>query len=448
MAEVRAAEKDLMARLPEGELMRRASFGLAAAIVDYLGGVYGKRILLLVGAGDNGGDALLAGVELVRRGGVVEAVLLGENAHVGPFVAAGGRVVTVATARRPALVVDGIVGIGGRPGLRPDAAEAVAAFDGVPLVAVDLPSGVDVDSGRLEGSRVDAELTVTFGTHKVCHLVDPGAQAAGAVHLVDIGLELGAPALEALQASDVARLVPRPSPTGQKYDRGVVAVHTGSQRFPGAAVLSVAGAAAGLTGMVRYVGPAGEAVIAAHPHVVLSEGRAQAWVVGCGSGADAQEAFAHAVHHGVPVVVDADALRFVPSRFRQAELVLTPHAGELATLLGLDRGEVEANQLVSVRDAAERFGAVVVLKGRRSLIASPDGRIRVNTSGNPWLATAGSGDVLAGVIGALIASGLSGFDAASVGCWLHGAAANLASDDGPLTPLLLAAALPDVVAAL
>lgn len=448
VADVRAAEKELMTRLPEGELMRRAARGLAGAIAEFLGHAYGARVLLLVGSGDNGGDALLAGVDLLRRGAVVEAVLLGENSHLGQFVAAGGRVVTASAARRPDVVVDGILGIGGRAGLRLDAAAAVAAFAGVPMIAVDLPSGVEVDTGRIDGPHVIADLTVTFGTHKICHLLDPAAIATGAVHLVDIGLALDAPGIEALQADDVASLLPQPAPMGHKYERGVVALHTGSDHYPGAAVLSVAGAAAGLAGMVRYVGPARAAVVAAHPQVVLSEGRAQSWVVGCGSGVEAPQAFARAADAGVPVVVDADALRFVPSRFIDGELILTPHAGELSALLRIDRAEVEANQLASVRAAAERFNAVVVLKGRRTLVASPGGRIRVNTTGNPYLAMAGSGDVLAGLIGALAASGLSGFDAASVGCWLHGAAANVATERGPLTPQLLAAALPDVVGVL
>ena len=236
--------------------MQRAAAGLAVAVVDFLGSAYGRRVLLLVGSGDNGGDALWAGAMLARRGVQVEAWLLSDQAHPQGRAAlegAGGRVVTEPT-RRPEVVVDGIVGIGGRGGLRENAANALKLLHGVPVVAVDTPSGVDVDTGEVQGDHVEAALTVTFGTHKVCHLVDPAAQACGAVHLVDIGLELPEPELEALQPEDVAALLPRPTAAAQKYTRGVVGVRAGSAQYPGAALLSVAGAACGLAGMVRYVG--------------------------------------------------------------------------------------------------------------------------------------------------------------------------------------------------
>ena len=174
-----------MARLPEGALMQRAAAGLAVAVVDFLGSAYGRRVLLLVGSGDNGGDALWAGAMLARRGVQVEAWLLSDKAHAEGRAAlerAGGRVVTEPT-RRPEVVVDGIVGIGGRGGLRENAANALKLLHGVPVVAVDTPSGVDVDTGEVEGDHVEAALTVTFGTHKVCHLVDPAAA----------GLRCGAP---------------------------------------------------------------------------------------------------------------------------------------------------------------------------------------------------------------------------------------------------------------
>ena len=186
---------------------------------------------------------------------------------------------------------------------------------------------------------MEAALTVTFGTHKVCHLVDPAAQACGAVHLVDIGLELPEPEVEALQPDDVAALLPRPTAAAQKYTRGVVGVRAGSAQYPGAALLSVAGAACGLAGMVRYVGDAAvaELVKTHHPEVV-GEGRVQAWVVGSGGGDAAGEELQAALADGVPVVVDADALQHVePGR----AAVLTPHAGELAAMLGADRQDIE-----------------------------------------------------------------------------------------------------------
>ena len=447
--QVREAEAALMARLPEGALMQRAAHGLAYAVLDLLGTAYGRRVLLLVGSGDNGGDALYAGAVLARRGVAVEAWLLTERAHEAGLAAlrraGGGQVDRI--GRRPDLVVDGIVGIGGRPGLRPEAQHALEALEGVPVVAVDTPSGVDVDTGELDGPHVTAAVTVTFGTHKVAHLVDPAASAAGVVHLVDIGLDLPPAAVESLQPADVAALLPRPASDAQKYTRGVVGVRAGSNEYPGAALLSVAGAGCGLAGMVRYVGDDEVAtrVRETHPEVV-GAGKVQAWVVGSGSGEGAEAALDAALADGVPLVVDADALIHA-ERARDVPLVLTPHAGELARMLGTDRDLVESQPLRHARDAAEKYAGVVLLKGRHTLIAAPDGRVRVTTTGTPWLATAGAGDVLGGLIGALLATGLSDFDAASVGSWVHGAAATLAAHGGPLTAGDVAKAIPAAVAA-
>jgi len=447
--QVRAAEAGLMAELPDGALMQRAATGLAVAISDLLGTVYAARVLLLVGPGDNGGDALWAGAALARRGAAVEAVLLSSKVHLAGLEAlraAGGRTAAVADAHQPDVVVDGIVGIGGRPGLREEAEAALAAFAGAPVVAVDVPSGVDVDTGRLVGAHVRADLTVTFGTHKVAHLVDPAAQVCGVVHLVDIGLHLPQAPVEALQPADVAAMLPVPGAFEHKYTRGVVGVRAGSQTYPGAAVLCTSGAVSGLAGMVRYLGSAADAVRARHPEIVVSGGRVQAWVVGSGGDVDAEEALADALADRVPTVVDADALVHVAKGVR--DVVLTPHAGELARMLGVEREEVEADQLGFVRRAAMEYDAVVLLKGRRTLVARPDGRVRVTTSGVPWLAVAGAGDVLSGVIGSLLAAGLDPWDAASVGSWVHGAAAALASGGGPLTASAVADAVPQVVRSL
>ncbi len=444
--QVRAAEKELMDRLPEGALMQRAATGLAVAIADLLGSTYAARVLLLVGAGDNGGDALWAGATLARRGVSVEAVLLSSKVHVERARSAACRRRShglLADARQPDVVVDGIVGIGGRPGLREEAEEALGRFPGVPVVAVDVPSGVDVDTGRLDGGHVRADLTVTFGTHKIAHLVDPAAQACGVVHLVDIGLELPEAPVEALQPVDVAAMLPVPSAFAHKYTRGVVGIRAGSETYPGAAVLCTSGAATGLAGMVRYLGSAGDAVRARHPDVVTAAGRVQAWVVGSGGDADAETALAEALADGVPTVVDADALAHL--RKGTPGVVLTPHAGELARMLGVEREEVESDQLGFARRAAREYDAVVLLKGRHTLVARPDGRVRVTTSGVPWLAVAGAGDVLAGIIGSLLAAGLDPWDAAAAGSWLHGAAAALAGGGGPLTAGSVADAVPAVV---
>ena len=317
----------------------------------------------------------------------------------------------------------------------------------MPVVAVDVPSGVDVDGGTLDGPHVRADLTVTFGTHKVAHLVDPACLASGAVHLVDLGLddpELGPPVVEALQPDDVRALLPRPDDVAHKYTRGVVGVRAGSGTYPGAALLAVSGANSGLVGMVRYVGPEAiaDTVRSAHPEVV-GDGRVQAWVVGPGGGDDAGTMLAEARADDVPVVVDADALRHVDGTVPGC--VLTPHAGELAAMLGIEREEVEASPLEHARAAATRFDCVVLLKGHHTLVAGPDGRVRVTTTGVPWLATAGAGDVLAGLVGALLAAGLEPYDAASVGSWLHGAAATQAAAGGPLTASRVAVQIPRLV---
>ena len=444
--QVRDAEAALMATLPEGALMQRAAAGLAHAVIDLMGGAYGRRVVLLVGAGHNGGDALWAGAMLARRGVAVEAWLLAEDVYaegLAALRAAGGRVAEPHDDHHADVAVDGIVGIGGRPGLREEAVAALGHLGGVPVVAVDVPSGVDVDTGEVAGPHVTAALTVTFGALKVAHLVDPASAACGVVHLVDLGLDLPEPALEALQPDDVRRLVPRPGGDDHKYTRGVVGVRAGSAQYPGAARLCVAGAASGLVGMVRYVGDAADAVHADHPEVV-GAGRVQAWVVGSGGGDGAGDELATALADGVPLVVDADALHHVDGPL-PVDAVLTPHAGELAAMTGADRADVEARPLHHVRAAAERFQCVVLLKGRHTLVAHPDGRVRATTTGLPWLATAGAGDVLAGLVGALLASGLSTYDAASVGSWLHGAAATVASRGGPLQAGDVARALPEAV---
>ncbi|CAL9542102.1 NAD(P)H-hydrate epimerase [Streptomyces sp. enrichment culture] len=513
---VRTAERELMARLPEGALMQRAAAGLAAACADLLGRVYGRRVVLLVGSGDNGGDALYAGARLARRGAGVTAVLLApERAHAAGLAAlkrAGGRAVGLGAAgggeaggdgaggagtgggagegagtggvvgegagtggagvggagtgrsagggveemiERADLVVDGIVGIGGKGGLRPEAVPlaAAAARSRGAVVAVDLPSGVDVATGEVRGVAVRADLTVTFGTHKPGLLIDPAREYAGSVRLVDIGLDLPAePELEALQHVDVARLLPVPRAESDKYRRGVVGIAAGSARYPGAAVLAVAGALRGGAGAVRYVGPAGDAVLARFPETLVSDrgpkhaGRVQAWVVGPGAGDDAATV-GEVLAADVPVLVDADGLRLADVeavRARRAPTLLTPHAGEAAALLGVERREVEEGRLAAVRELAGRYGATVLLKGSTTLVAdSAGGAVRVNPTGTPWLATAGSGDVLSGLTGSLLAAGLSAVDAGSVGAYVHGLAGRLAADGAPVGAHDVAAAIPE-----
>ncbi|MFG3427374.1 NAD(P)H-hydrate dehydratase [Streptomyces californicus] len=464
---VRAAEAALMQRLPEGALMQRAAAGLAAACGDLLrrnGRVYGSRVLLLVGSGDNGGDALYAGARLARRGAGVRALLLApDRAHPGGLAAlraAGGQVVDGPDGLGVLdLVVDGITGIGGRGGLRPDAAELLHTVtrDHTPVLSVDLPSGVEADTGEVHGDAVRADATVTFGTYKPGLLIDPAAEHAGALRLVDIGLgpELPEPPdLEALQYADVAALLPEPGAESDKYRRGVVGVVAGSARYPGAAVLAVAGALHGGAGAVRYVGPGADAVIARFPETLVHAGppsragRVQAWVVGpgLGDGDDAARAVADVLATDVPVLVDADGLRLLDAetvRTRTAPTVLTPHAGEAAALLGAARDEVESGRLAAVRELAARYRATVLLKGSTTLVAEArDTPVRVNPTGTSWLATAGSGDVLSGLTGSLLAAGLAPRDAASVGAYLHGLAARHGSDGAPVSAQDVAAGIP------
>ncbi|MFF1810505.1 NAD(P)H-hydrate dehydratase [Streptomyces sp. NPDC058251] len=460
---VRTAERELMARLPEGALMRRAAAGLAAVCAELLGRVYGSRVVLLVGSGDNGGDALYAGARLARRGAGVTAVLLApERTHAGGLAAlrrAGGTSVEPGAAeplvRRADLVVDGIVGIGGKGGLRPDAARLaeLAADSRAAVVAVDLPSGVEADTGEVHGTAVRADVTVTFGTHKPGLLIDPARAYAGSVRLVDIGLDLPDEAeLEALQHVDVAARLPRPGAESDKYRRGVVGIAAGSARYPGAAVLAVSGALRGGAGAVRYVGPAADAVIARFPETLVSDkgpkhaGRVQAWVVGPGAGDDAS-AVAEVLASDVPVLVDADGLRLAGRdavRGRGAPTLMTPHAGEAAALLGVSRESVEGARLASVRELAGLYGATVLLKGATTLVADAGGgAVRVNATGTAWLATAGSGDVLSGLAGSLLAAGLSAPDAGSVGAYLHGLAGRFAADGAPAGAHDVAAAIPE-----
>lgn len=457
-ATVRAAEAAMMRQVGPDALMERASTGLALAAVRMLregpGHVPGARVALLVGAGANGGDALFAGALLAGRGVRVEAVLLaGDRTHAGGLAAlgrAGGRVrAHDATAvpdvlARADLVLDGIVGIGGKGGLRPAAAVLVEVVHGagVPVLAVDLPSGVDADTGTVEpatgdggtadGAHVRATRTVTFGTRKPAHCLDPGAAACGPVDLVDIGLGPFLPsdgAFGVVTGHDVAA-VPVPDGESQKYSRGVLGVRAGSAGYPGAAVLCTAGALAGPVGMVRFVGPddVSRAVVARFPEVVAGAGRVQAWAVGPGLGHDRGAEVAEVLASGLPVLLDADALRFLPGRVPDGTpVLLTPHAGELARLLGVDRAAVQARRLEHARAAARRTGATVLLKGNTTVVASPDGRVRVADAGTPYLATAGAGDVLSGFAGALLAAGLEPLEAGALGAFLHGTAARRVS---------------------
>jgi hydroxyethylthiazole kinase-like uncharacterized protein yjeF len=454
VAEIRAAEEALMATLPDGALMQRAATGLAVRCASLLDGVYGRRVLLLVGTGNNGGDALYAGAQLARRGARVEALLLDpQRVHDGgldAFRNAGGQV-TRRAPEAPDLVVDGIFGIGGRGALPDSVAETVDRLQEALTVAVDVPSGVDADTGAVSGAAVRADVTVTFGALKPGLLVGAGAVHSGLIDLVELGLRFaGAPAVQVPERPDVAARWPGPHAGDDKYTRGVVGIAAGSSMYPGAAVLAVAGALAGPTGMVRYAGAAADAVRARHPSTVVTErvadaGRVQAWVCGSGLGTDArgEDELRAVLASPVPVCLDADALtllatRPVSLRDRNAPTVLTPHDREFARLAG---GQPGPDRVRAAQHLATTTRTTVLLKGDRTVVAAPDGRVYVNPTGTPVLATGGTGDVLAGLLGALLAGGLRAEDAAWSAAYLHGLAGRLAGKDGPVTAALVADAL-------
>lgn len=457
--QIRAAEAPLLAALPDGVLMRRAAAGLAHAVADELrartSGVAGRTVCAVVGSGDNGGDALWAATLLRRRGAGASAVLLNpEHTHrkaLAAFRAAGGRVVDI-VPRTTDLVIDGVVGISGTGPLRPAAAAIFAAVRdaGIPVVAVDIPSGIDVHTGAITGPAVRAARTVTFGGLKPVHALAD----CGRVDLVDIGLDLPGAELLGLDAAEVKARWPLPGPRDDKYTQGVVGVLAGSAAYPGAAILCAGAAVAATSGMVRYAGSAAAQVVSHWPEVVAAPsapaaGRVQAWVVGPGLGADeaAFTAMTFALASDLPVIVDADALTMLARHphlvsTREAPTVLTPHAGEYARF-GL--GEVGADRVAAARRLAAELGAVVLLKGNVTVIASPEprggseatggfgqGPTFLNPAGGSWAATAGSGDVLSGMIGALLAAGLPAAEAAAMAAFVHARAANAsAADPGP-----------------
>ena len=502
-AAIRAAEADPLAREGEAALMDRA----AAAVADAARGLLaernidaaGTRAVLLVGTGNNGGDVLLAGALLATAGATVTAMLVGDSAHPRGLAAlreAGGTVVSdlaapgiarpdAGTAARKAswpaelldganLVIDGIVGLGATPGLREPAASLVAAIPAsATVLAVDLPSGLDADSGSADLPHVTAHATVSFTAPTACVLLPPAALAAGRVSFAEVGVpvparEPSAPAR--LTDAGVAARWPVPAATDNKYSRGVVGVVAGSDAYPGAATLACAAAIRSGAGLVRFVGPrrAQDLVLAARPEVVAVERslplpRVGAWVLGPGVAGDADQeaAILAAVASGVPCVVDAGGI--VPAVVARAGggagaldadgLLLTPHAGELARALdaigaGIAPDEIARDPAAAACALAQSATATVLLKGAVTLVVTPEGKVWSQADGPAWLATAGAGDVLAGIAGTLLAAGLPADEAGAVAASVHGRAARLASGGGPIAALDITVALAAIVATL
>lgn len=461
--QVKAAEDRLLARTPPGALMRKAAYGVAgtalAMLAEHTGGAAGRHVALLVGAGNNGGDALWAGAFLRRRGVGVTAVLLSpDKAHAEGLAAlrrAGGRVGDLGD---PDLVVDGIVGLSARGPLRPAAAALVERIT-APILAVDLPSGVDPNTGAVDGPAVRADVTVTFGARKPVHALN--TTHCGEVVLVDIGLdeELGDPDLVVLEADDVGYAWRLPGPKDDKYTQGVTGIAAGSATYPGAAVLSCGAAVLATSGMVRYAGWAADQVRDRWPELVATgtvadAGRVQAWVVGpgLGTGQAGRDTLAAVFDDGVPTCVDADGITLLAAnptlwdaRDPGAPVVLTPHDREFARIaepLGVELG---ADRVAAARALAKRLDVVVLLKGNATIVAAPDGRTLVNPAASSWLATAGSGDVLTGLIGALLASGLDPWLAAGCAAWAHVRAAELAAGGAPVPASEILRGIPDAV---
>lgn len=389
VATIRAAEAELMARLPEGALMQRAATGLATTtarlIQQTFGRLPGVRLAVVAGSGNNGGDALFAAAQLARRGVQVDVLATSGTLHSEGLRAAGGR---VREPRRADVVLDAVVGIGGTGPLRPEAAAIRDAVDAELTIAVDLPSGLQPDTGDVPGEVWRADHTVTFGTLKPGVVLRP--DVCGPVHLVDIGLSLPPATMHVVQREDAAQFLPPPGFDDNKYTRGVVSIQAGSEKYPGAGHLCVMGARHSGAGMVR-------SPVGGYPDVVAAQGRTDAYVVGPGLADEQrlQQAVAAALESGRPVVLDAEALRHVEA----GPVVITPHTGEFSRL----GYEIGTDRIAAVREAAARLGVVVLLKGAVSVVAEPGGQVFINTHSSPNLATAGSGDVLSGLLGGLLA---------------------------------------------
>ncbi len=493
---VRRAEAG--AGVPEPVLMQRASTALAGVCLDLLrtgrSAVRGARVVALVGSGNNGGDALWALAHLARRGTATVAVGDPARMHADGSAAAraaGARVITwddpevVTVIAAADLILDGVLGIGGAGEVREPAAAAVRAVrrSSVPVVAVDVPSGVESDTGQVAGLAMRADVTVCFGVLKPALVVPPARSLAGSVTVVDIGLRAHdlEPAAWALSLADLC--IPGPAVDAHKYSRGVVGVTAGSPAYPGAALLSVGGARRSGVGMVAFspgtgaaqsgpetaagsgaaqgrplaLDPVASMVVARYPDVVLAPGRVDARCIGpgLGSGRDAVEAVLRAMADPEPLVIDASALGVLARQDGRRALaersaagwvsVLTPHSGEFARM-GFDPSD---GPLVAARRAAVESGAVIVLKGPGTVVAAP-GVTYVDTFGDASLATAGSGDVLAGLIAGMLAGAVRSADvdpaaaalvaARAVG--LHGLAGRLAaSEGGPVTAVEILAGL-------
>ena len=430
-AEMRAAEEKAMAGgVSVHTLMERAGAAIAEAVWRIAGG---SEILILCGPGNNGGDGYVA-ARLLKERGARARVAATAPAKVEAAARAAslwdGLIEPLAEARKAAVVVDALFGTGLTRPLDPATAGALAKLcnSAHRRIAVDLPSGIATDDGAMLGEVPRFDLTVALGALKPSHLLLPASEYCGQVAVADIGLG----AIDALLHRITRPRLIAPGHDANKYNRGKLVVLAGE--MPGASLLAaLAGQRAG-PGYVELLGAEGDAP----PHALvrrawnakaISDDRIGAMVVGPGLGRSVlgRDRLDDALATGKPLLLDADALSLI-GKARHQRLrghVITPHWGEFVRMFG-DSGK---DRLTQARAAAAKSGAIVLLKGADSIVAHPDGRAAIAGLAPSWLASAGTGDVLAGIIGGLLANGLEPFSAAQAGVWLHAEAARLA---GPM----------------
>lgn len=458
VAEIRDIEHAAAARLPAGTLMQRAGQAAADCALGMLGGGY---VLVLAGPGNNGGDALEAAANLVLAGIDVSVLHLAGSATVAPETAhaleraraSGAEFIdTLPQERGWGLVIDGLFGIGLARPLEGAARELVQALNrvGGPVLALDVPSGLDADTGALigpHGVALRAVQTITFIADKPGLHTFAGRDYAGEVIVAALGIESLPQASAGLNDPErfAAQLTPRLHDS-HKGSFGDVAIVGGAAGMMGAAVLAARGALFTGAGRVFVAsldpGPAYDSVQSEIMFRSAADynGSNSTLVLGPGMGdsAGAIRALVKALDGPSPLVLDADALNLVAASpdlqghlsARSAPVIMTPHPLEAARLLGVTAGVVQGDRLAAAREIAARFGAVVVLKGSGSVIADKDGLAMINPTGNPGLASGGTGDVLAGVCGSLLAQGWPAWEAALGAVWMHGAAADLLVHQG------------------
>jgi hydroxyethylthiazole kinase-like uncharacterized protein yjeF len=423
-AAMRAAEETSIAEGAGVEsLMERAGAALADAAFGFAGPM---PTLILCGPGNNGGDGLVAARYLAERGVTVRIATLGESKSAAAKAARSqwsGEVEPLSSDTKPAaVVIDALFGTGLKAGLEPDVCQQLSRLCDASIVkiACDVPSGVGTDSGALLSDVPQFDMTVAFGAFKPAHLLHPAMHQCGRLVLADIGIvadgawhEIAAPRLPPLD------------PGGHKYDRGLV--HALAGQMPGAIALAATAAARAGAGYVRVSTsrpidglPAAIVQLDSAP---VNDERIGCLLVGPGLG-DVPQVLTLALTSKAPKVIDADAIAHLgdPERLKGQDAIVTPHEGEFRKLFG----DLAGSKPERAREAARRSGAVVVYKGPDTLVAAPDGRIGFAPPAPDWLASAGTGDVLAGTIAAMRARGLPAFEAACSAVWLHGRAAEIA----------------------